>query len=426
MASLVAGCGSGSGNTGGKNSNELVPAVEAVQAQYGSLPLTERLSGIVKAKNQVEIYPEISAPIVKVHVANGDEVRKGDPLVTLRDTEVRERLNQAKASLQIARAQATQADAELNKVQSEFKRTQSLAEKNLTSETELESGQAAAISAKADADLATARVAQAQATVDERQEALAKTIIRAPVSGTVGNRDAEVGMLVGNNTRLFTLGQLDTMRIEIVLTDRMLNYIETQQHAEIFSPALRAGSINAKLSRISPFLHPVTHSTDGEIDINNPEVGLRPGMFVTVDIHYGESEKATLIPMSALYENPRTGETGVYICQDSSLSELEGTTPGENAPLTGPYGFTFQPVSIIARGRMEAAVGGVKPGQWVATVGLDLFNSETGSARVRPVNWQWVDHLQQLQRENLLDDLMNNQQAVGTDTSFELHHVTPE
>jgi HlyD family secretion protein len=65
--------------------------------------------------------------------------------------------------------------------------------------------------------------------MSERKETPAQTVIRAPVSGTVGSRNAEVGMMVDGNSRLFTLGQLDNIRIQVELTDRMLNYIETGQ-----------------------------------------------------------------------------------------------------------------------------------------------------------------------------------------------------
>src|SRR5699024_12006129 len=69
--------------------------------------------------------------------------------------------------------------------------------------------------------------------------------------------------------------------------------------------------IEAKLSRISPFLNNITRSTEGEIDVSNDTNSLRPGMFVPVDILYGESQQATIIPTSALYADPNTGEEGV-------------------------------------------------------------------------------------------------------------------
>lgn len=399
-------------------SERLIPAVEAVQARHGTLPLTERLSGVVKAKNQVEIYPEISAVITHVYVENGDVVTAGQPLVHLRDREFQERLKQAKANHQIAVAQLKQAQARLKEIQAELKRTESLAEKGLTSDTELQTIQTRAVSAEADVELAKARVEQAVATVDERKETLAQTAIRAPVSGTVGNRNAEVGMLVNSNTRLFTLGQLDTVRVEIVLTDKMLNYIETGQRAEIFADNLPSGVVSAPLSRISPFLHPVTHSTEAEIDFANPDRRLRSGMFVTVDVYYGESEEATLLPLSALYENPTTGGTGVYVSQ-TDLEEREpvgAMNGGQSMSLVGPVSFEFVPVEVIAKGRMEAGVSGVEPGDWVVTIGQDLLGGEAGQARVRPVKWEWVEQLQRLQRRDLLQEVLQKQQAAGRDS----------
>lgn len=397
--------------------NTTIPAVEAVQTRAGSLPLTERLSGSVKALNQVEIYPEVNALIQKVYVHNGDSVKQGQPLVDLRDKEISERLKQAQAAYQIAVAQERQAQARLEEVQAELRRTQTLADKDLTSDTQLETVKTRTVSAEADLQLAKARVEQAQATVDERQEALSQTVVRAPVAGNVGDRNAEIGMLVNSNTRLFTLGQLDTVRVQVVLTDRMLDYIENGQRTEIASEASSFKPISAPLSRISPFLNPVTHSTVAEIDMANPGHQLRAGMFVTVDVFYGESEKATLIPLSALYENPATGATGVYVSQTPITDEITSTTSADGSmSLTTPIPFEFVPVEVIAKGRMSAGISGVKEGEWVVTIGQELLGSQSSEARVRPIDWERVESLQRLQRQDMMDELLQ-EQATQRDTT---------
>ena len=416
-ALLFFGCSGGSNETN-NDRNRLIPALEAVQAQYGSLPLTERLSGVVKARNQVEIFPEISAIIEAVHVQNGDEVRRGQPLVSLRDNEFQERLKQARAAHQVAQAQARQSEARLKEMEAGLKRARALAAKGLTSGAELETIEMQAVSAEADVELAQARVEQALATVAEREEAVAQTVVRAPIASTVGNRNAEVGMMVGPGTSLFLLGQLDSVRVEVVLTDRMLNYIEAGQRTEIRAANLPSGLVSASLSRISPFLHPVTHSTEAEIDLANPGHHLNSGMFITVDIYYGESEQATLIPLSALYDNPLTGVTGVYVSRDTlNRIPLEPFETGATASLTEPVPFDFVPVEVVAKGRMSAGIRGVNPGSWVVTIGQDLFGGESGQARVRPVDWAWVEQLQNLQREDLLQQIMQRQQAAGSDTT---------
>jgi len=406
-------------NTGSDQENSLIPAVEAVQARFGALPLTERFSGLARARNQIDIYPEVSAIIVSVHVENGDFVKRGQPLVTMRDAEFRDRYKQSQASFQITEAQLKQAEARLLEVRSTLERIQSLSEQGLASAAEMEEVQTNALAAEADVALAHARVAQAQASLDERRELLGQTTVRAPISGRVGNRRAEVGMLVNSNMRLFTLGQMDSMRIEIILTDKMINYIEKGQRAEIDPGGSPVEVLSAPLTRISPFLHPVTHTTVAEIDLANRDGKLLSGMFVTVDVFYGESEEATLVPLSALYDNPNTGETGVYVSQQALNREPVGRTgDGQTGALSDPVKFNFVPVDIIAKGRMEAGIRGVDRDMWVVTLGQDLLGGGTNTARVRTVEWAWVEELQQLQREDLLEEIMQKQQAAGRDTTM--------
>lgn len=417
-------CSAKSDSAGMRNQARIIPAVEAVQVQYGSLPLTERLSGVVKARNLVEIYPEINAFVVDVYAENADYVKQGQPLVKLRDREFQERLRQAQASLQIAIAQAKQAKAELDETNSQLTRMKTLSEKGLASDTELENAQTRAVSLEANYELAQARIKQAQATADEREATLSQTIIRAPVSGTVGNRNAEIGMLVSGGTRLFTLGQLDSVRIEVVLTDKMLNYIKEGQRAEIGTEDNTNDPLSAPISRITPFLHPITHSTTGEIDLLNPDNRLKSGMFVTVDVFYGESDQAPLIPMSAIYENPSTGVTGVYVCQSDLNQEPVGNTGnGQSLALTEPAPFKFVPIDVIAKGQMSAGVRGVNPGDWVITLGQDMMGSDSGNARVRQVTWRWVEELQHLQRQDLLQELLGPEQAVGSDSVAVDHNM---
>ena len=421
---LLLGC-SGNSNDFQQNGTA-IPAVEAIQARYGALPLIERLTGEVRAKNQIAIYPEISAPITKVNVKNGSMVKKGQILVQLRDKELQERLKQAQANYRITIAQARQAEAELNEAQLELKRTRELHDQGLASPAELEAAQTQSISAEASLELAEARVEQAQATLDEREEMLKQTTIRAPISGTVGNRNAEVGMLVNSSTRLFTLGQMDSVRVEVVLTDRMLNYIESGQRVQIYTENAEMDLETARLSRISPFLHPVTHSTVAEIDMANPSGSLKPGMFTAVDVFYGESEQATLVLLSALYEHPSSGVTGVYVNKDPMDPDfVEEVQSSQSLSLTNPVAFDFVPVEVIARGRMEAAISGVDQGSWIITLGQDLLSGKAGEARVRPVKWGWVEHLQNLQRQDLMQSIINKQHAPQKDSSLSSENIFP-
>jgi len=413
LSFLIAGC-SESGQSGNQNSRSdgmaesPVPAVEAVQARFGSLPLVQRISGDVVSENQVEIYPEISGRVTEVYVENGERVEKGQPLVKIHDRIYREQVQQAQASLKVNEARLLQAKSRLGEVEARYKRTQALAEKELSSDMEMETLNAELQSAKADVTLVEAQLDQAKSQLDEAKENLSLTIINAPVVGTVGGRVAEVGMRVTSNNRLFTMGDLTNLKIIVPLTDQMLEFIEVGQTARVFANDDSEKFVSAEVARISPFLNTVSRSTEAEIHIGDAQGLLKPGMFVPVDILYGESEQATLIPKSALYTNPATGQTGVYVAS-SIGSEVQPVMDGESDELgllTEPVQMTFKEIEVLASGRMDVGVTGVSSSDWVVTVGQNLLSRGRNEARVRTVTWERVLALQNLQRQDLLDQVL--------------------
>lgn len=407
---------------GGRGAPGEVPiaAVEVVQAHYGALPLEERLSGRVRADNQVVIYPEVAAHVVRVAAQTGDYVQRGQPLVYLRDTQLREQLQQAQAALQVSQAEAQRTEVVLQEIETRLQRTEELAAKQYQSQQELQALQAEAAAAEANHQQARARIAQAEASVDEAREALRRTVVRAPISGYVGQRNAEIGMRVDTGTQLFTIGNLDVLRVNVAITDAMIGRIQEGQTALISSPNLGERVIEAKVSRISPFLEADSYSAAAEIDVPNEERLLRPGMFVAVDVLYGESQQATLVPLSALYENPNSGRLGVYVAT-SLGTEMPVEVPEEYdetdpPPLYEATPVQFRPVEVLARGREVAGIAGVQPGDWVVTVGQNLLSSRGEGrvqARVRPIPWERVVSLQRLQDDDLLREFMAKQQRLA-------------
>ena len=394
---------------------ELAPAVEAVPARRGTLPLEERMNGVVKADNQIAVRAEIEAPILEVLARNGDAVQRGQPLVRLQGDTLRNQLRQAEASVRLAQASAQQARAQVAEVEAQVFRTRVLAKEQLVSEMELETQEAQLAAARAGAARADAQVEQARASVQERRSALDRTVVRAPVAGRVGQRNAEVGMLAGPADVLFLLGDMGDLEVEVPLTEEMLGYVRPGQPVRIGSPALGGNPVTATLSRISPFLEANSFSTVGEIDVADEQRRLRPGMFVTVDVLYGQSDQATLVPASAVGEDPRTGVQGVYVVGGPAMSPASSTEiPAEARPVQ------LRPVEVVAEGRAQVGVRGVQPGEWVVVVGQNLLSADReATARVRPTTWDRVLRLQGLQREDLLEAYMDKQQRLAREGGTE-------
>lgn len=394
------------------------PPVEVVAARYGSLPLVERLSGTVRADNQVIIYPEISGRVAEVLVENGDAVTAGQPLVRINDDQVREQVRQAEAGHRISQARLRQARARLAEADAQARRSRGLNEQNLVSDLEYETLAAQRESAAADVDLAEAELEQAAATLAERRDLLGKAIVRAPVDGLVGARRAEIGMQVSGSTALFTIGDLRDLHIVVNLTDAMVGYIQVDQPVRVNAGEVIGNdlSLRGTVSRISPFLNEITRSTEAEISIHDPDPGLRPGMFLPVDVLYGDSQQATLIPTSAVFTDRNTGRESIYIMTAAEFDPTAVAATPEN--LSAPFPVQLRSLDIIARGQNEIAVANLQPDQWVVTVGQNLLSSDGRShARARPVTWAHVLELQGLNREDLLTEVLEatgRQSAVLT------------
>jgi len=306
------------------------------------------------------------------------------------------------------------------------------------SEQDLDSMEAQLDALRASADEAAARVEQRQAAVEERRSSLAKTVVRAPVAGRLGERRAEVGMLVDPSTMLFVVGDLDELIVEVNLTESMLDRVEEGLPVQIETRDAVAEPVRAELSRISPFLAEESFTTRGEIDVDNREGRLRPGMFVTVRILVGQSQRATLVPVSAVWEDPVSGAVGAFVVQEAT--GLEEPTSLTTLSPDQARRTEFRQVDVRAVGRGVAGVDGIDAGAWVVTVGQHLLatelqfagETEDGSApvdaevqrgapaRVRPVPWERVLELQDLQDEDLLESFLDKQRKISAALGAEI------
>ena len=183
---LVVGCGGPNLAAPSEEGSGLVPAVEAVPARSGTLPLEERLSGVVKARNQVAIRPEISARVIEVLVRSGEAVQRGQPLVRLEDDTLREQLRQAEAAVRLAEAEALEAKARVAELEAQVTRTRALAEEELVSRLQVDTQEAQLDAAEASAARAEAQVEQARASFER---ALPQDPSGAALDGLAGAED---------------------------------------------------------------------------------------------------------------------------------------------------------------------------------------------------------------------------------------------
>ena len=404
-----------SGASRGPRDPNLIPSVEVVAARTGSLPLEERLTGRVIAHNQTAIFSEVSGPIVEVLVNNGDQVVEGDPLVRIRDTEYREMYEQTQSGLAIAAAQSRQAQANLQLLRTQLQRTRELVQKKLDTQAALDDINAQVEVAEANVELRHAQEAQARSQMQERKLQLDHTIVRAPVNGWVGQRNAERGQQVSASTQLFIIGDLNKVEIEIPLTEKMLSFLRAGTPVEIRSDIWPNTVLTSEIARISPFLNSNTLRTQGYVELENSQGLLRSGMFVSVDVLYGNTEQAVLIPNNALYRHPRSGQEGVFV-MEAPGSEFDNSDmeEGSGPVMTAPRTITFTPLQIVAGGRMATGVRGINEGDWIVTVGKELLSNGVPEARARLMTWDRMMEMQRAQSRDLYE-VIDRRQAQKTE-----------
>jgi RND family efflux transporter MFP subunit len=410
---LAPGCGPPSTDRAAGPDDQPIPAVEVVEARQGAVPLRERLTGTVRAAGEVAILPQVSGPIIEVLAQNGDHVKKGQPLVRIQAAGADAQVRQAQSAVAAAEAELQQAQAQAGEIEAEYERNKALGDRGLVPLNTVESLRAQAAAARAAVTSAAAQLKVAQAATAEQRELQSQTIVRAPITGQVGQRNAEVGMRADTQTPLFIMGRLEDMRVEVPVAQEVVARLRPGQRVE-----LRVGNataVDAAVSRISPFLESGSFSAEVEIDVPNTASPLISGMFVTVDIYYGESEQATLVPASAIYEDPRSGERGVFVT--GAPPPATGAAAGGDGTLAPPVPLPFRAVEVVAEAAQTVGVEGVRAGEWVVVIGQHLLaaqdDEQAPRGRPRVIAWERIMELQELQREDLLKEFLERQRREG-------------
>jgi len=305
--------------------------LKTVAAEYRDQPRELRLDGTVEAVNRTTVSAQTKGQIVEVLFDVHDYVEKGAAIVRLRDTEQQADVSRAEAALKEARAQLQEARASQ-------KRIKELAGRQLASKADLDKAVARLASAQARSDAAEAELAKAR-------EQLEYTRVRAPYSGIVTERRAEVGESVQPGQPLMTGLSLDQLRVNVAVPQSSIQAVRASGKARVVLPS--GTSVQAAKVTVFPYAEPGSNSFNVRLDLPPGTTGLLPGMLVKADFPIG-SEKRLLVPAGAVVY--RSEVTAVYLVRpngsisfrhirvgrqtpDGMIDVLSGLEPGERVAL---------------------------------------------------------------------------------------------
>jgi len=294
----------------------------------GDLTVTVTATGNLEPRNQVDIGSELSGTVSKVLVDVNDEVKEGQVLAVLDTTRLKAQVLQQESSLASAEARVLQADATTKESKANLARLQKVRElsgNKLPSQQDLDVAEAAVARAEGEAAAARAAVAQSRASLEAVRTDLRKTEVRSPISGVILVRSIEPGQTVAATMTapvLFIMAEdLKKMELHVSVDEADVGSVNVGQEASFTVDAFPNRRFNARITQVhfassntkssassssssasATSTGVVTYETVLEVD--NPELLLRPGMTATAEIVTTNIQNALLIPNAALRFTP--------------------------------------------------------------------------------------------------------------------------
>ena len=325
--------------------------------------LTDELPGRTSAFETSDVRPQVDGIILARLFTEGDYVRQGQPLYRIDPASYQARVANARAALAHARASTIAADGQV-------RRYAELVKRNFVSRQLYENALSAAGEAKAD-------VAAQQAALKSAEIDLARTVIRAPISGRIGRSVYTTGALVkaGQDNALTTIQRLDPIFVDIQQSSADLLRLRQEMGSGQISPdsapvrlKLETGSaypLVGKLSFADVTVDQATGSQTIRAVFPNPQHVLLPGMFVRGELVQGVKSNGILVPQRAVSRNER-GHPTVLVVGARNMSELRviqaDRTVGDDWFVTG--GLKPGDQVIVEGGPLMRPGMPVKPQPW--------------------------------------------------------------
>jgi len=342
-AAVAAGCSNGKAKDkpeAGAEAEAAVP-VEVQALQRAAMVAVYSGTAPIEAHEEAEVVAKVGGEVRQILVEEGDAVQAGQLLA---------RLDGDRLRLEVA-----QTEANLRKLERDYKRQLELSEKGLVAKGTAEN-------AKFDLDAL-------RAAYDRARLELSYTEIRAPIDGVVSARHIKLGNTISANEPTFRVTDLDPLVAYVHIPEKEFRKLAPQQTADVVVDALGGERFKGVISRISPTVDPKTGTFRARVEVPDPSRRLKPGMFARVNIVYERRENALQLPRAAMLD--ADGAQSVFIVVDGKaqqrpvstglanngwLEVVEGLDGSEQVVVVGQAGLkTGSPVKVVSEAAPKGA-----------------------------------------------------------------------
>ena len=289
---VLAACGTGEAGD--------APSFQSASVERGDLIVTADATGILEPVRKVEVTSKASGEILRLHVDVGDEVEPGALLAEVDPRDVRNEANQATADIEVARARIDIAERQME-------RSQDLLESGVISPQEHESRTLEFANARAG-------LIKARTNLELAQLRLEDVTIRAPLAGTILEKNVEEGQVIQSSsqnvsagTTLMIMANLDVIQVRILVDESDLGEITEGQRTSVMVDAYPGRTFVGVVNQIEPQAVVQRSGTTFPliVELDNRSRLLKPGMNSEVAIQTGEANGVLLIPNNSVVFSAR-------------------------------------------------------------------------------------------------------------------------
>jgi HlyD family secretion protein len=321
------------------------PKFETAAVDRGAIVAKITATGTLSALVTVQVGSQVSGRLQEILVDYNTPVKKGQVIARIDPQLFHAALEQAKANAAAARANVVRSEVQAVEADRQYQRSKSLAEQKLVSAAEADTAQSMAAAAHAQVDASKAALQQASAALHQAQVNLDYTTILSPINGVVISRSVDVGQTVAASLQapvLFVIAEdLRKMQVDASVSEADVGKLEPGMAATFTVDAYPGDRFRGRIRQIRNAAQTLQNvvTYNAVIDVENPELKLRPGMTAGVTFVHAERPDVLRVPNAALRFRP----TPEVIARMRGEKPAAGGAPGaavapaERKPVMGRF-----------------------------------------------------------------------------------------
>ncbi|HZA36812.1 MAG TPA: efflux RND transporter periplasmic adaptor subunit, partial [Vicinamibacterales bacterium] len=296
------------------------PALETAKVVSQMLDKTVAIPADLTAYQGVNMHAKVTGFIEEMQVDRGSRVKQGQILATLSAPELQAQTAKAEAELQSARARQAEADARTVSARSTFERLKAAAQTpGVVAGNDVEIAERNLEAAQAQAEAMKSSVAAAAAAIKALKDLESYLVLRAPFDGVITERHVHPGSLVGpSGTPVVRIEQVSRLRLTVPVPETYVAGIKRGGRVSFTVSAFPDQPFAGIIARPAYSLDMKTRSMLVELDVSNSTETLAPGMFAEVQWPVSRSGSSLFVPTTSVV---RTSERQFVVRVRNGVAE---------------------------------------------------------------------------------------------------------